>query len=323
MISVFLSSTFKDFDDYRKEVSEALEDAGWVRAMRLENAAGGYDDTVEICETEFKTSDAFMLLLAHWYGSIPPSASMSITHMEFEWAWQRWKDKKRRPIAVLMPADGSPADLELKARTEGLLNGTPPEYRNDHPRLLAEFRREVTEAWRRVMYFPTRERAARKAMVAYFNWKDDTPMRAAIERATPETASELRSDAVLGALGRRDQLDAFRLEVSRLKSKGVAPGAAFLVAGDELSGQTEFLARLIASDTIPGRPSRAAMLPVSAFPVEKLASWASEQFGFSGSDHAETIPDLASRLAGELQKQSMSLVLASLEHLSGGVPAFQ
>jgi hypothetical protein len=323
MISVFLSSTFKDFDDYRKDVSEALEDAGWVRAVRLEHAAGAYDDTVDICEREFKMSNAFLLLLAHWYGSIPPAQSKSVTHMEFEWAWQRWKDQKRRPMAVLMPWDGSPADLELKDRTEALLRGATADYQKDHPKRLADFRQQVTQNWKRITYFPTRERAAQKALIAYFDWKGNTPMRAATAHGVPERGDGLLSNSSLGGLGRHTQIDAFRREVSRLKLNATAPGAAFLLTGDELSGQGEFLAHLIRSDAIAGRPARIVLLPSSEYPAEKLVDWASEQFGFAESDRAGTVEDLARKVADELQKQSLSLVLGSLEHLSGGVPAFQ
>jgi hypothetical protein len=323
MMSVFLSSTFRDFDEYRTDVSEALADAGG-NAIRLENAAGAYVDTVEVCEREFRQADAFLLMLAHWYGSIPNAGSKSVTHMEFDWAWQRWANQKRRPMAVLMPQDGSQADLELKAKTEALLGCASPEYRKAHPEWLANFRNQVTGNWQRVNFFPTRERAARKAIVAYFHWKEQTPISAALGPGRVLNDDVCSPDS-LGCLGRQTQLDAFHREIARLKLNAAAPGAAFLVSGDELAGQAEFLAHVLRGNLIsrPHRPAKIASLPSSDYDADKLAGWAGEQLGFSGVDRAESVADLARKIANELQTQSLTLALQSLEHLAGGAEAFQ
>jgi hypothetical protein len=324
MFGVFLSSTFQDFGEYRNEVSAALEEDAEVRATRLENAAGPYEPAVAMCREVLRTSDGYLLLLAHWYGSIPPPGPKSITHLEFEWACDRWKDLSHWPIAVLMPQAGSPADLELKETAAALLSRASEGYRSDHARLIDEFQRQVTGNWRRVMYFPTKERAARKALVAYFYWRGDHPLRSTGAGAQPDGRNDdLLSPASLGCLGRKVQMDALEREVAAVKSRAGIPAAAFLVTGSELfSGQRQFLEYVSRSGKLPGRPAAPVLLPSQPFPAAKLPGWASEQLGFSGPERAETIEDLATRIAVELKKQALALLLADVDALAGGVDSF-
>jgi Domain of unknown function (DUF4062) len=323
MFGVFLSSTFQDFNDYRDEVSAALEEDADVRATLLENVAGPYVDTVELCRQALHNSDAYLLLLAHWYGSIPPPGSKSITHREYEWACDRWKNRANCPIAVLMPQAGSPADLDLKEKAAALLSTADDRYRSDHPRLIAEFQRQVTGNWRRVMYFPTKERAARKALVAYSYWRGENPLRAAAAGPQFEGINtDLLSSASLGSLGRREQMDALQRELARIKIRPNVPGAVFLVSGHELAGQRHFLDYVSRAGVFPGRPAAPTLLPSQQFPSVKLPGWASDQLGFSGADRAEAIPDLAAHIALELKKQALTFFLADVGVLAGRGESF-
>jgi hypothetical protein len=327
MISVFLSSTFQDFTQYRDEIGKALamtsaESLAAVQARRLEHAVGGYDDAIKVCRRELGQCDAFMLMYAHWYGWIPNTGSPSITHLEFEWAWDRWKDQKYRPIAVLIPIRGTPADFELKEQAQKLLQGATPEYQREHPRRIAEFHARVTQSGNTVMTFDTLPNAVMKATIACLKWNGNTAMHAAKNGGARGGDEELLSDRSLGGLGRKPQLDAFELEISRLESNTADPGAAFLIAGKEDAGHRHFLRHLIDSEAFPrGRPAKLEWLHDCS--ADRLAPWAGLQLGFGDDERTETIPELAVKLAGEMQRQHLSLVVGGLEKLQGGVPAFQ
>jgi hypothetical protein len=224
-------------------------------------------------------------------------------------------------MAVLMPDPGSPADIELRAKSNSLLLGASEDYRKNHPHLLNSFLEEVTGRWASIAYFRTRALAAENAIVAYFKWQRQTPMNSARQSVAVDRNGALRPES-LGSLGRAEQSNAFKRAASMLKAS-VAPGAAFLIAGEESAGQFEFLSHLVGSPVITGRPARVSFLPAPGFPAEKLPSWASDQLGFSNGDRAAHIADLTAKVADELHRQSLTLVLGSLEHLSGGVVAFQ
>ena len=128
---VFLSSTVRDLEAYRDAIRTACR--RHAQAMCLlseEDWPGGYQNTVEKCLEQIADSHGYLLVIAHWYGSIPPAAALpagivsdnrSITHLEFDAAFARWRDAKPRPMAVMEPTPGRRADKLLKAAANKIL----------------------------------------------------------------------------------------------------------------------------------------------------------------------------------------------------------
>lgn len=90
MPSVFLSSTYQDLVDHRREVDEVL------RRMRQNSVVMEYfgsrtDDAIEVCKNEIDRSDIVVGIYAHRYGWIPPGSAVSITEMEFDYARRQGK----------------------------------------------------------------------------------------------------------------------------------------------------------------------------------------------------------------------------------------
>ena len=102
-LAIFLSSTIGDYETFRREVQEVLLRKAECACFLSEDWTGGYDATVQKCQDRVHQSGGFILLLGYWYGSIPPGKEKSITHLEFEWALERWKTDPFPKMAVLKP----------------------------------------------------------------------------------------------------------------------------------------------------------------------------------------------------------------------------
>jgi hypothetical protein len=90
VFNIFLSSTIGDYEDFRRQVQDVLLKKAECACFLSEDWVGGYDATVTKCQQRVKDSGGFILMLGHWYGSIPPGKEKSITHLEFEWAFEKW-----------------------------------------------------------------------------------------------------------------------------------------------------------------------------------------------------------------------------------------
>ena len=112
-LTVFLSSTIGDYEAYRREVQDVLLKKAECACFLSEDWIGGYDATVQKCRDRVCQCGGFILLLGYWYGSIPPGKDKSITHLEFEWALDRWKGDPFPKMALLKPLRGKKADDDL------------------------------------------------------------------------------------------------------------------------------------------------------------------------------------------------------------------
>jgi len=66
ILNLFLSSTVKDFKDYRRVVRDVCQH--WAESACLlseEDWLGGYDDTVAKCLKRVQDANAFMLLIGY------------------------------------------------------------------------------------------------------------------------------------------------------------------------------------------------------------------------------------------------------------------
>ncbi len=112
VLEVFLSSTIEDFSRYRLGVKNAL-DGVEIACFLPKSWVTAHASVVRECQERVQRANAFLLLLGHWYGSIPPDSRKSITHIEYQWACEKWPEDRLRPIAVFRPTLGSEADQEL------------------------------------------------------------------------------------------------------------------------------------------------------------------------------------------------------------------
>ena len=92
---VFLSSTFADLEDERKEVMAALQKAGFFVAG-MELFPSGDSESWDVIKRVIDQCDYYVLVIAGRYGSIGPDGK-SFTEMEYDYA----KDKGLPVLAFL------------------------------------------------------------------------------------------------------------------------------------------------------------------------------------------------------------------------------
>jgi hypothetical protein len=327
--SVFLSSTIHDFETLRREVQAALLRKAQAACFLSEDWQGGYDDTVEKCRAKLLAANGFLLLLGYWYGSIPPGQDRSITHLEFEWAKERWRDRKFPPVAVMVPKEPSAVEKRLRKAAQDILDAKAARNEIDaaeHDRLLRSFHTSVTGSWRTVTPFVDEHDLRENVIVSCLNWQGQTFMAAAQGRAAapPPSTSASVSDGQLGLLGRQDQSEALDDVLAAIADHPDEPAAVVVVHGDEDGGQRAFLARLVESTLKRHHPkSRLNRLPLEQHAPAVLASWVAGQLGLVGGGVPQTPEQLADRVAAELKRQPLYFVLDRIGDLAGGVPAFR
>jgi hypothetical protein len=102
---VFLSSTFVDLQDERREVLSALQKAGFFVAG-MELFPSDDDESWEVIKRVIDQSDYYVLVIAGRYGSIGKDGR-SFTEMEYDYA-------KRQGLPVLAFFHGDPSSLPSK-----------------------------------------------------------------------------------------------------------------------------------------------------------------------------------------------------------------
>lgn len=74
-----------------RAVEDAIVHKARVACFPSEDWTGGYDDVVRKCLDRVMASFGLSLLLGFAYGWVPERREKSITHLEFECAFGRWK----------------------------------------------------------------------------------------------------------------------------------------------------------------------------------------------------------------------------------------
>src|SRR5690606_31463427 len=80
---VFLSSTYVDLVEYRKQAVEALARLGH-ESVYMEIFGARPAEPLIACADEIEACDIFVGIYAHRYGFIPPSYHQSIVEAEYE-----------------------------------------------------------------------------------------------------------------------------------------------------------------------------------------------------------------------------------------------
>jgi hypothetical protein len=324
VLQVFLSSTGRDYEAYRREVQDALLRKAQAACFLSEDWISGYAATVAECRKRLVHSNGFVLLLGHWYGSVPPEGTQSITHLEFTWALEKWKAEGKPRLAVMMPKQNSEADRVLRAAAAAILSSDRVDEAR-HAAVLEAFHREVTGSWRTVTPFEDVHELRENVIVTCLLWGPDNPLAAAQGRDLPAGLAPLPlqvTDEQLGSLGRRLQLDAVDNALANLAAQPDAPAAAFLVWGNEDGGQGAFVRRLAVTSLRKYRQTnRGGALPFGTNDVTKLVEWVAGALGLPNAS-ARTPEALAESVAQVLARQPLGFSLGRAAAFVGGVKAF-
>ena len=83
--SIFLSSTYKNLVDERKEIRDTLSKAGlFVNAM--EGFSASDEEKIKLIESRIIESDYFVLIIGNRYGTLIPDKETSFTEHEYDYA---------------------------------------------------------------------------------------------------------------------------------------------------------------------------------------------------------------------------------------------
>lgn len=105
---VFISSTYSDLKDERKQIIESLLNAKYIPAgMELFSASD--DEQFKYIKKIIDNCDYYILIVAGRYGSINPNSGLSYTEQEYNYAIERG-------IPVLSFINRSPEALPLEKR---------------------------------------------------------------------------------------------------------------------------------------------------------------------------------------------------------------
>ncbi|MFN8419738.1 MAG: DUF4062 domain-containing protein [Anaerolineae bacterium] len=120
-IDVFISSTSKDLEDYRKAVKDAILDLE-LFPSGMENWAVTGKPSVDLCRQMIGDSEIYIGIYAHRYGWQPDGYDgKSITELEFDWAGEVIRDGKPIPRLCFIVKDDfawSPAAMEHDKKKE-------------------------------------------------------------------------------------------------------------------------------------------------------------------------------------------------------------
>jgi hypothetical protein len=320
---IFVSSTIRDLESYRRAIQEVLLKKAEVAVFLSEDWPGGYDETVAKCRARVESSHGFFLIMGYWYGSIPPGLKKSITNLELDWALGKWGKHEFPPLAVFSPAPHSPADKELRAAAALLLPKGEVE-RKQHDSLLEAFRSQVAGSWRTVRSFKDQQDLREYTLVSCLIWKGQT-FQAAMRGALARTSSDFRlPEEAFGALGRKKQLDLVDDILDELAAHPEEPAVCLLLSGGEDAGQRAFLAHLVTTTAFrKGRPVKPGRPPLDSYDAEVLSAWAIRDLGLPGNAESRSPTELAERVAAELKRQPLAIVLDQVHRMNGGVTAFR
>jgi hypothetical protein len=155
---VFISSTAKDLEKFRKAVIEKIELMDDWKCVAMERFGPREGDTVEVCKKLVQKCELFLGIVGHCYGSRPKDSPTSYTEHEYEAAVTA---NIRRLMFV--------ARDELKPASELLATDSDPERQ-------IRFRDRVLQSGRMSGWFSKDpDDLAARAVVAIRNWERESP----------------------------------------------------------------------------------------------------------------------------------------------------
>ena len=108
MLTVFLSSTFKDLEAHREAVLNALRIDEDVRVLAMENWTAEPTPPKALCMERVDEADVFVAVVGHLYGFVPDGDDQSVTVAEYERAVAN-----QTPILAFVAKDDFPVPARL------------------------------------------------------------------------------------------------------------------------------------------------------------------------------------------------------------------
>jgi hypothetical protein len=250
-----------------------------------------------------------------------PKGDRSITHLEFDYAYRRWKHLPYPPMAVYAPRPDSEADRDLRSEAEKYI---PPDDagRELHQARLENFRAEVLCAGRTAQFYKDRQELRENAIVSCLQWKGQTPLAAARGFGGGTLLSSVK-DEQFGSIGRKPQYDAIADVFDQLDLESENPAVALLLAGDEDAGQRVFLSHLTQSRLLSDcRPSMPGHPPMDQYDVTVLTQWVGQALGLDQASAVQSPVELADYIGNELRVQPLYFMLDGVQRLAGRIPVF-
>ena len=208
---VFISATKKDMDAYRAKLPAALKLIE-VSAFLQEDWAEGAVNVVRLCRERLDKTDGYVGVFGFRYGWVPMGHDRSITEIEYDHAFKRWRHFKGPPVFLFTAEPGSKAAEDLKALAEAALK---EEFEDENLRQVSRDRqRQLRDRLGGTGSFAgsfTDEGDLKSRVIASIsNWN-----KKIFKNAGANTRGAL-SDiplASLGGIGRKTQLDKLEEEV--------------------------------------------------------------------------------------------------------------
>ena len=121
-----ISSTFRDLEDYRQQVRDACDRAGFAPREMMEHSNAKTIDAVQSSLQMVDNATVYIGVFAHRYGDVPEGSTTSITEMEYERAVAANKlrlifvmdDNHPVPPKMVETGDGAEKLKALKARIQ-------------------------------------------------------------------------------------------------------------------------------------------------------------------------------------------------------------
>jgi len=321
---LFLSSTIGDLKEYRNAVKDALYQYSQVACFLSETWLKTHQPAVQVCKDEIHVCAGYIGIFAYWYGSIPQGFSRSHTHLEYDWALEKWQTASKPPMMIFMPEPQSQAERDLREKAAQLIP-TDQQQQAAHSELLSKFHEEVTRV-RMVQSFKDQEDLCKWAITFGAQWNELRPLSAArgdLELVEKNAGTRKITDEQWGLLGRRQQLDTFDKILNHISLHPDVPAVAILAHGNEDAGQRFFLKKLVRNRRLrDGQPPRIGRPQFEQYGIQALVQWVGDSLGVPKGQEIGSITDLAQWIHNQLQTQQLCFVLNQVSRLAGGVTAF-
>lgn len=166
-MKVFLSSTFKDLEQYRAAVITRLRKLDGVQVRCMEDFGARTGSPKEFCLSEARECDLFIGVIGHLYGFVPDGDDTSITEQEYQGA-----ERAGKHMLLFVAPDDFPVPAKL-------LRGDSNPDKQDAFRALVLSRTIVDLSW------STPETLAAGVVAAVHNWQMGRTSSVAALAATP------------------------------------------------------------------------------------------------------------------------------------------
>jgi hypothetical protein len=222
--TIFLSSTARDLEQYRKAVFEAIEALDGYHCIRMESfgRSARAESPLDYCNSQAAECDVFVILVGHCWGSTP-DGQRSFTEYEFDSA-----DAHKRLVFVAADDFTVPANL-----IEG-----------DVAREKQRSFRERAKSGQITSFFRDPQELATKVVLSIRNWEESKPKAAAAPAPRRENAPNLGRLAAK-TCDRREQERQFRENFLRSQKQFPDKPQIYLVSGSEGQCHDSLVERLL------------------------------------------------------------------------------